>query len=588
MTEVPNITLALYAHTDVGMVRSGNEDNFLILDLSTGQSWIAHEDENPALLTYGQGWYGALLAVSDGMGGALAGEVASRMAVETVRDRMLQLQAHDFYNKIAFPERLRLSIEDANFIINSEGSSNPAHRGLGATFTAVASIGDRIYFAQVGDSRAYLLRGDKIIRVTKDQSLVQQLIDAGQITEEEAETHQYKNVILQALGAHSTINVEVNVLPLRQFDTLLLCSDGLSGKISSDEMAHFVHTSADLKTACHEMVRLANERGGEDNITVVLAQYSGHGLTAVQAVDVLVAESVPRAPDTPARIDFSDGGGTRPLSADETPEQKRNTQPIPEVSQDPPKKNADAVTGRRRGPITSVFGTEEFERQQSTGALGVQPVSEPAETQDSDAPRITQPVSAPIKSPTDPEASTATTTAVNPVAATGVNGAVRNADAVSSRRDGQSSFQITPVKMLLGLLAMAMLVVVLILIRNWAQERKAAVGPTVEAEIREEKKRDLRKKVVVFRERMDALRSRLSQSGESERKSDLSNRLHGVYTELDTASSKATDQSTEADIREATTALEEVDRKLRELEKDIAGLTRMRSRRLSLTASVQC
>src|SRR5512145_3515369 len=135
MAELPTINLALYAQTDVGMVRSGNEDNFLILDLSTGRSWTASEEERSDLLTYAQGYYGSLLAVSDGMGGALAGEVASRMAVETVRDQMLRLQAHGHYAKMPFHERLRLAIEDANVLINREGMSNPEHKGLGATFT---------------------------------------------------------------------------------------------------------------------------------------------------------------------------------------------------------------------------------------------------------------------------------------------------------------------------------------------------------------------------------------------------------------------------------------------------------------------
>src|SRR5215211_5778536 len=103
MSDLPTINLALYAQTDVGMVRSGNEDNFLILDLSNGKSWMANEAEPHELLTYAQGFYGSLLAVSDGMGGALAGEVASRLAVETVRDRMLQLQAHDVHGQLSFP-----------------------------------------------------------------------------------------------------------------------------------------------------------------------------------------------------------------------------------------------------------------------------------------------------------------------------------------------------------------------------------------------------------------------------------------------------------------------------------------------------
>src|SRR5947207_5616018 len=136
MTDTPIITLALYAQTDVGMVRSGNEDNFLILDLSSGKSWTASEEEHGGLLTFNQGYYGSLLAVSDGMGGALAGEVASRMAVETVRDRMLQFQANAAFAPFPFHERLRLAVEQANIHINNESMSNADYAGMGATFTA--------------------------------------------------------------------------------------------------------------------------------------------------------------------------------------------------------------------------------------------------------------------------------------------------------------------------------------------------------------------------------------------------------------------------------------------------------------------
>src|SRR5499427_5978968 len=312
MAELPTINLALYAQTDVGMVRSGNEDNFLILDLSSGRSWTASEEEPPDLLTYAQGYYGSLLAVSDGMGGALAGEVASRMAVETVRDRMLQLQAHDVYGKMPFHERLRLSIEEANLLINGESQSNPAHKGLGATFTAVASCGNQVYFGQVGDSRAYLIRQDKITRITKDQSLVQQLIDAGQITEEEAETHSYRNVILQALGAHSVVNVEVNYLPLCNLDTLVICSDGLSGKIHQDEIARIIHESRDFKSACQHLINIANERGGEDNITVVIAQFSGSGLALPESAEI-EPQSLARSPDTPTEVNWGGGAGAERL-----------------------------------------------------------------------------------------------------------------------------------------------------------------------------------------------------------------------------------------------------------------------------------
>jgi PPM family protein phosphatase len=284
MADHPSINVALYAQTDVGMVRSGNEDNFLILDLSTGRSWSAGDEEPNDLLTFQQGYYGTLLAVSDGDGGILAGQAASRLAVETVRDRMLQLQAHTQYGELPFHERVRLAIEEANLLIYAETLSDEdlgaTFGGMSATFTAVATEGNKAYFAQVGDSRAYLIREGKITRITKDQSLAQQLVDAGQITEAEAETHRYRNVLLQSLGAHTAINVDVNALTLRQHDVLVLCSDGLSSKMRADEIAAVVKQSADCKSACQHLIMLAKERGGEDNITVVTAQFSGSGLAS--------------------------------------------------------------------------------------------------------------------------------------------------------------------------------------------------------------------------------------------------------------------------------------------------------------------
>jgi protein phosphatase len=409
MSDLPTINLALYAQTDVGMVRSGNEDNFLILDLSSGKSWTANEDEPPDLLTYAQGYYGTLLAVSDGMGGALAGEVASRIAVETVRDRMLQLQAHDHYGKVPFSERLRLAVEEANSIIHTDGQTNQAHRGLGATFTAVATNGSHLYFAQVGDSRAHLIRQGKITRITKDQSLVQQLIDAGQITEEEAETHSYRNVILQALGAHNNVNVEVNEISLCQLDTLVLCSDGLSGKMHADEVARIVHEASDFKSACQSLINLANERGGEDNITVVIAQFSGAGLP-LPDIDSVEPKSLARSPDTPTEINWTSGPTTDPL--DDLPDEPQNpsgggvrkTEPLPS----PPKQStpftaqlARSSVDRQRtndlsdrvGPITAVFAPEDSpidEDEKSHVTAEQKPLSHTAPLD----PRLTKPLSA--------------------------------------------------------------------------------------------------------------------------------------------------------------------------------------------------
>src|SRR4029453_164195 len=151
MAEEIAFKISVYAKTDIGVVRSGNEDNFLVLNLSTADTWKpAGTDEPPQNLTsFNQSHYGSLLAVSDGMGGALAGEVASRLAVECVRDRMLELQASPTYSKFPFHERLRLSIELANLYIYQMSLKRAECAGMGATFTALGLSGATAYFAQI-------------------------------------------------------------------------------------------------------------------------------------------------------------------------------------------------------------------------------------------------------------------------------------------------------------------------------------------------------------------------------------------------------------------------------------------------------
>src|SRR5215813_13153581 len=189
MPEDIAFNIAVYAQTNVGRVRSGNEDNFLVLNLASADAWLSHgmDDDPPErYTTFSQSNLGSLLAVSDGMGGALAGEVASRLAVECVRDRMLRIQVDENYSQYAFPERLRLAIEMANAYIHHQSRTVPQYSGMGATFTGIGLYGTTAFFAQVGDSRAYLIRDDRIQQMTRDQSLVSQLVDLGHITPEEA------------------------------------------------------------------------------------------------------------------------------------------------------------------------------------------------------------------------------------------------------------------------------------------------------------------------------------------------------------------------------------------------------------------
>jgi protein phosphatase len=321
MAEESAFNIAVYARTDVGVVRAGNEDNFLVLNLSTADTWKpegAPAEPEEHLTTFGQSHYGSLVAVTDGMGGALAGEVASRLAVECVRDRMLELQASPAYKKFPFHERLRLSVELANLYIYQMSMKRTEYAGMGATFTAVGLHSNSAYFGQVGDSRGYLIRNGVAQLVTRDQSLVGQLVESGHITQAEAERHSYKNVILQALGASPTINVVVDRVELRDMDLLVLCSDGLSNKVKPEEITEVVYTAPSLKEACDSLVTIANNRGGEDNVTVLIAQVTGGKLKSANYIDPhttapLVsdtpppdrwgAETLPRDPGLPYEID---------------------------------------------------------------------------------------------------------------------------------------------------------------------------------------------------------------------------------------------------------------------------------------------
>ncbi len=310
-----SIQLTFCAMTNIGRVRQGNEDNFLVADLETSEirsrieGDVEHETTETQVLELGAA--PILFAVSDGMGGALAGEVASRMAVDIVSDLLPQLKDHEDYAQLPLAEQLRVSIEQANTAIHRESFTNPACRGMGATFTAAALQDHQIFFAQVGDSRAYLIRNKTIQLITKDQSVVQQLIDLGEITEEEAAIHPRRNIILQALGAVSEVDVVVKDLELCEGDLILLCSDGLSGKMSAEEMKEVVLAAADLEAACQSLIDLANERGGEDNITTILIKATSEQQLPAEDTPV-ESEIIARSPATPTDFLLEEIGASPP------------------------------------------------------------------------------------------------------------------------------------------------------------------------------------------------------------------------------------------------------------------------------------
>ncbi|MBD0372296.1 MAG: serine/threonine-protein phosphatase [Pyrinomonadaceae bacterium] len=290
--------IELHAKSDVGRVRRGNEDNFLLLDLSSGKFWTREQgDESPEDWQHiSIGKKGIVLIVSDGMGGALAGDVASRMAVESVRDMLIGGEDEDDSGcdeDTPLVDCLRRATGYANLAIHNRSQEDTRCSGMGATLTGAAITGDMLDLVQVGDSRAYVLRNDQIKLATKDQSLVQQLVDVGQISEEEAETHMFRNVILQALGAQRELSPVTGRLRLRRDDILLLCSDGLSGKLRADDIRRIVSESnGNLQAACATLVEEANNRGGEDNITVVLARFTGDEME--EAADSRITIELPQ------------------------------------------------------------------------------------------------------------------------------------------------------------------------------------------------------------------------------------------------------------------------------------------------------
>ena len=266
------IHVSVFGKTDVGRTRDHNEDCFIVADLSNQSASL-----QPEVREHELGPKGSLFVIADGMGGAAAGEVASEMATEVIYEHIIRTWVNgDDPSPQEFALRLKEAVEEANARIHSYAKEHPDMRGMGTTTTAVGVLGDQLYLTQVGDSRAYLVRDGEGIQLTKDQSLMQRLVDAGEMTEEEAEQSERKNIILQALGPDPNIRVDLTSQQLRRGDTVVLCSDGLSGQVSREEIATAAaQTDKDLIQVCSELIDLANERGGPDNITVVTARFSG-------------------------------------------------------------------------------------------------------------------------------------------------------------------------------------------------------------------------------------------------------------------------------------------------------------------------
>ncbi|MBL8996189.1 MAG: Stp1/IreP family PP2C-type Ser/Thr phosphatase [Gemmatimonadetes bacterium] len=276
------IVVHVFGRTDVGRTREHNEDTFAVADLTTMNASL-----QPEVRTHRVGPRGSLFMVADGMGGAAAGEVASAMATEIILAEVdRRWRSSSDHDPEIFAHALRAATEVANTKIHHYASSNPENRGMGTTATIAGFLGDTLYVCQVGDSRAYLVRDGVATLITKDQSLMQKLVEAGELTEEEAEVSERRNIILQALGPEPVVRVDLTSQQVKRGDVLILCSDGLSGQVRAHEIVEVVTSEPDLVSVCKKLIDLANEAGGPDNITVVAARFDGPGLAETGAESV--------------------------------------------------------------------------------------------------------------------------------------------------------------------------------------------------------------------------------------------------------------------------------------------------------------
>jgi len=264
------VIIETFGRTDVGTVREHNEDNFLVANLDTGDRSLLPENRVHRLSSVG-----SLFVVCDGMGGAAAGEVASGMAVDAVYQKMREIPQPQTRRQLA--ERLYDALDFANAGIWETAQKNRQQTGMGTTCTAAALNDGILLLAQVGDSRGYLVRNQRLFQLTKDQTLLHRLLELGQLTPEEAARFEHNHVILQALGVRSAVEPVISVVELRQNDMLLLCSDGLNDALSDDQVLSIILGTPGQEPVdvCRALTSKACENNAHDNVTVIFCRFTG-------------------------------------------------------------------------------------------------------------------------------------------------------------------------------------------------------------------------------------------------------------------------------------------------------------------------
>jgi len=247
--------------TDVGRVRTHNEDAVLILE--------ANQEGGESLPPFG------LFVLADGMGGHQSGEVASALAARTVAHHVThQVYLHVLSNQEHSADQPSLNEVLVEAVSKAHEAVTSAVPGGGTTLTCVLMLGTQAHIAHVGDTRAYLVSDGRMQQITRDHSLVDQLVELGQLTAAEAENDPRKNVLVRAVGQSGSLEVDTHLRPVPPGGRLLLCSDGLWGLLSEEEMAQIIAEAPSLQAACEALVEAANEAGGRDNITAILIEPS--------------------------------------------------------------------------------------------------------------------------------------------------------------------------------------------------------------------------------------------------------------------------------------------------------------------------
>lgn len=249
---IPNKMRSIASLTDIGKVRTVDEDSILAANLSFGVNSKSTQF--------------FLLVVADGMGGHAKGEEASKIALNTISKTVIP----KLLSGTPLTELLKVGIQNANQDILDHIDKNPETSGMGTTSVCAIVQGNEVYLANVGDSRAYVISVDEIRRVTKDHSYVQELVDSGEISEKESRKHPKKNVITKAVGIMSSVEPDMMRLTLDPEESLLLCCDGVIAHLDDDDIHKIINDSDDPQNACQKIIDLANERGGSDNISLIL------------------------------------------------------------------------------------------------------------------------------------------------------------------------------------------------------------------------------------------------------------------------------------------------------------------------------